>query len=146
MALPDSKAKFIGKAKAGHTYTGDIRGVKQKTFKKSVLMTLYHNNECMKAHPVFHLIQDEFPTIADYLRFTKRRRYQDTACILQRLESTLMIDHVGQRLMLDHSSEPCQPIHDAYVVRESFTHQVQGLIKDAFAIVGLKPQVKIEPA
>jgi len=61
-------------------------------------------------------------------------------------ESGVMIDGVGEKLLLYFPDEPLQPIHDAIICEEAFAETVREIIKDCFqSLLGVLPNVEIEP-
>lgn len=139
-------ALAIGTATRGDgiSFPIDHRRQSEAAFKQSCLIPLFDEIPNMLASPIFRIIEGEFPTIASFLMEIKQQGHARVAQLLQRAESTLMIDRLGEQLKLRFPDEPVQPIHDALLVREGFAREAISLIKEQFASVGLYPQVKHE--
>lgn len=129
---------------AGHVVAIDLKALSAQAFKRCTLIPVFDRLDATERTPLFAIIRRDFPTIAAYIVATKSARHQGTACLLQRLESTLMIDGCGERLRTQYPDEPVQPIHDALLVRHDFADEAAGIIRDQFARVGLRPRVKTE--
>lgn len=132
--------------KDGRVVRRDLKRLKPKEFKRCVLIPLFDDAAKTKANPIFQVIENDFPTIGEYLLWTKSDGYyQRTAQMCQMTESGLMIDGVGSRLLRDFPDEPVQPIHDAVICREAFAETVREIIKDCFqSLLGVLPNVEIE--
>lgn len=130
--------------KNGRRLAIDLKALRPRAFKRACLIPLFDTIAATIANPVFQVMEHRFPTIAQYVLRSKEQRYQDLAYLLQRAESELMIDRLGETLESDFPDEPIQPIHDALLVRQSFANDAIAAIKSQFATVGLTPQVKTE--
>lgn len=130
----------------GRVVRRDLKKMKPKEFKRSVLIPLFDDAAQTKTNPTFQLIERDFPTIAKFILWTKTGgSYQRTAWMCQMAESGVMIDDVGARLLRDFPEEPLQPIHDAIVCRAAFAETVRDIIRDCFqASLGVLPNVEIE--
>lgn len=131
--------------KDGRVIRRDLKEMKQKEFKRCVLIPLFDDAAKTKANPAFQIIERDFPTIAKFVLWTKSGgHYQQTAWLCQMTESRVMIDDVGERLLRDYPDEPVQPIHDAIVCRAAFAEKVREIIRDCFhASLGVLPNVEI---
>jgi len=133
--------------KDGRVVRRDLKQMKPKEFKRCVLIPLFDDAAKTKANPIFQLIERDFPTIAAFILWTKSDRYyQRTAQMCQMTESGVMIDGVGEKLLLYFPDEPLQPIHDAIICEEAFAETVREIIKDCFqSLLGVLTIVEIEP-
>ena len=123
----------------------DLRESSAKSFKRSCLIPLFDRRERMRKSPVFHAIEREFPTIAEFLVRSKKDDYRLTARMCQRLESQLMIDGLGASLAQDHPSIPVAVIHDAVIVPKGFASKATELIEQQFESLGVVPGMKTKP-
>ncbi|WP_149752944.1 hypothetical protein [Rubripirellula obstinata] len=128
----------------GRCITIDLRELPETSFKRATLIPLFDTAEATVRSPLFQIMQRDFPTVSAYVLKTKLQRHQDTACLLQHLESLLMIDGCGEYLAKHHPDEPVQPIHDALMVRPAFADDAAHIIRDQFNRIGLNPRVKID--
>ncbi|WP_436715802.1 hypothetical protein U8335_26610 [Roseiconus lacunae] len=131
----------------GQQITRDMRTLTAKEFKRTTLIPLFDEEAKMEASPVFGVLKRDFPSIANWVKETKKPDlHQTTARLCQRVESELMIDGVGEVLRTRYIDEPVNPIHDALICREGFAGTAQSLIREQFERYGLHPQIKIEAA
>lgn len=140
---PDSTLTTI-RLSAGNDIEIDLKSSKRPKFKEATLILLFDRVPAMMQSPMFKIIQRDFPTISGFILAAKAQRHQALACLLQRLESELMIDGLGNRLRNDYPNEPIQPIHDALMVKDAFAPTAKGLIVEQFARLGVQPTVKQE--
>ena len=124
----------------------DLKLATENSFKRATLIPVFDRIEATLANPLFWIIQRYFPTIAEFILATKASGHEQTACLLQRIESEIMIDRVGAVLIDQYPSEPVQPIHDALLICESFAATAKGIIAEQFSRLGLSPRIKSEPA
>ena len=136
------KAESNIRLKCGRTIRINVKKMTRAQFKRSCLIPLFDRVPATLANPVFRVMQNHFPSIAEYVIRAKHVRHQDLACLCQRAEAELMIDGVGAVLMSEHEGEPVQPIHDALLVRKAFGPTAREIICDQFSRFGLRPRVK----
>ncbi len=122
----------------------DLRTISEQSFKRASLIPVFDTLEATSRSPVFAIIRREFPTIAAFIVSAKNTGHQRLACLLQRAESTLMIDRLGEALSERYPNVAVAPIHDALVVPHSFAETAVELIKEQFYALGLMPHVRIE--
>lgn len=122
----------------------DLRTIPERSFKRASLIPVFDKLEAMQRNPVFRIIARDFPGIASFIVTAKQSGHQRLACLLQRTESALMIDGVGEVLAKHHANVAVAPIHDALVVADTFTDTAADLIREQFRSLGLQPQIKIE--
>ena len=138
----DARVRLL--LKDGRKLTIDLKDLRPGAFKRACLIPLFDTVAATLANPVFQVMENRFPTIAQYVLQSKEQRYQDLAYLLQRAESELMIDRLAEEFESDFPGEPIQPIHDALLVRQAFADDAIAAIKGQFAAIGLSPQVKTE--
>lgn len=122
----------------------DLRSLTTARFKRAFLIFIFDRLASTLKHPLFHLIESEFPNIATCIVRVKQAGHQRLACICQRMEAGLMIDAVGGILAKQHGSEPVQPIHDALVVRNAFAGRASEIIRESFGLYDLRPHLTVE--
>lgn len=122
----------------------DLRTIPERSFKRASLIPVFDKLDAMQRNPVFKVIARDFPGIANFIVATKQNGHQRLACLLQRTESALMIDGVGEVLAKRHANVAVAPIHDALVVADTFADTAADLIREQFGTLGLQPQIKIE--
>ncbi|WP_182870875.1 hypothetical protein [Stieleria mannarensis] len=120
----------------------DMRDASAKQIKRATLIPMFDRQARAEANPVFQVILEDFPGIARFVRQVKREKHEALACLLQGLESFIMIDRVGNRMRTHFQDEILQSIHDAMIVRVGFGETMSEIIKDEFSRFGVSPTVK----
>lgn len=86
-----------------------------------------------------------FPHIAKLICEIKNEDgHPALARLLQRVESSLMINRVCRRLMKEHAEVPVLTIHDSILTTRKFVPLVRQVIEEEFARLGLQPQLNLE--
>ena len=86
------------------------------------------------------LFERAFPHIAKLIvEFKRQYGYPSVAHLLQRVESSLMIDRVCRRLMQEHQEVPVVTIHDSILTTRKNVNLVKRIIEEEFIRVGLRP-------
>ncbi|MBB3207486.1 hypothetical protein FHS27_003311 [Rhodopirellula rubra] len=129
------------KLQSGRTIRTDMREMPERSIKRATLIPVFDRTDAMRRSPIFRIIERDFPTIANFIVAAKESGHQRLACLLQRTESGLMIDGLGNELRKRHPGVTAQPIHDAIVVPVSFAATAAELIREQFGRVGLSPSV-----
>jgi hypothetical protein len=97
-----------------------------------------HSNE-------WKLFEGAFPHIAKLIAGIKREHgHKAVAHLLQRAESSLMINRVCRRLMEKHQEVPVVTIHDSILTTKKNVNLVRRIIKEEFIRVGLRPTLHEE--
>jgi hypothetical protein len=72
--------------------------------------------------------------------------YARLACILQRLESYLVLDVVCKRIQIEKPKVPLVTVHDSIATTEENVNYVEGLIKEELKkAIGFEPKIEKEP-
>lgn len=129
---------------SGRNVEIDLRTIPERSFKRASLIPVFDKLDAMQRNPVFKIIARDFPGIANFIVAAKQNGHQRLACLLQRTESALMIDGVGEVLAKHHANVAVAPIHDALVVADTFADTATELIREQFGTLGLQPQIKID--
>ena len=102
--------------------TVDLAGMGYRPFKKAALVPLFDRQSRTVRSPIFRLLRAEFPTIASFVEWAKRPQHSTLACLLQRLESSIMVDgaaaicyagiltnHLPRSTTRSFADRPCRP-------------------------------------
>ena len=86
------------------------------------------------------------PTIAAWLNRVKTPNHASAAIRCQRVEASVMVRRVVADLMANHPTVPLVTIHDAILTVEDGIPIVEQAITRAWAVEGVIPRMKVEPA
>ena len=102
-----------------------------------------------KAHvagPLTRAFGRRWPSILNAIRQAKiQHGYKSVAKALQRLESCIMLDGVGCRLVREFPDLPFLTIHDSALLVADRTEQVQAIMREEFARWGAAATIHIKP-
>jgi hypothetical protein len=121
-----------------HRYATD-RPLTRNSIKKGFVTMLFSPNDAMLRMPLFDLLVEQFPSIAQFIVDAKQERHADLAKACQRFESSLMIDGVAADLV---EQIPMLTIHDAIVAKKEDADLVDATIREHFARLGVGVKVK----
>ncbi|MGO9599249.1 MAG: hypothetical protein ACLP7Q_14775 [Isosphaeraceae bacterium] len=97
-----------------------------------------HSNEWKR-------FEKAFPQIAKLITEVKREYgYKIVAHLLQRVESSLMINRICRRLMEGHPEIPALTIHDSILTTRKHVKLVRKIIQEEFLRIGLRPTLQEE--
>jgi hypothetical protein len=91
--------------------------------------------------PLFDIVGNEWPVLADYILAAKSNCYQNLARDCQRLESRLMIDGAAKAL-LDESATPIITIHDSILTDPKHTDATEASVINQFVELGVTPYIR----
>ncbi len=128
----------------GHERTSNLKTCSDRVFKQNILVPFFHRQEVTERHPVFEIIARHYPGIAEIVRTVKQDDHRCLARLLQSMESSLMIDALGERLAKFAPNEPIGTIHDAIVCKTAFAQMAEEHLIAVFQEIGLNPSVKKE--
>lgn len=117
------------------------RPLQRKDIKRQYLVMLFANVATTKAMPLFKVVGNEWPALADYILAAKSDCYQELARECQRLESRLMIDGAAGALLNDPAI-PVITIHDSIMTTSKYQAAVKEAIIQQFGGMGVKPHIK----
>ena len=80
-----------------------------------------------------------FPNVRHAIRYFKQDDYRDLPLRMQETEATLMIGVVCSKL--SDLGLPFLPVHDSILTTSDHVEQVEAIIKNSFAEVGLHPTI-----
>lgn len=86
-----------------------------------------------------------FPTIDHLFRNIKKKDYKALSCLLQRIESNLVLKQVTRTISEKYPSAPIYTIHDSIVTIEEYKDLIHDIIyKELNVLIGLPPMLKVE--
>jgi hypothetical protein len=150
-------------------FTGRPRDKAKRGFLSFLCAEIPRNgfhDRCSKASLrtlILEWFKASFPEIANYLIETKtseqsrtqmnteiRRKagkrtcaYAITAFEMQRLEAEIMIEGVCAQFLTKYPDEFIAPVHDAVLVQEKMRFAAEEILREKFAMRGLKPRVGV---
>ena len=91
------------------------------------------------------LISDAFPSVTRIFKFLKKDDYVLLSHIMQRLESTVIIEVVAKRIAAEKPNLPIFTVHDSISTIPSEVEYVKQLIKAEFnKYLGVAPKLGVE--
>jgi len=103
-----------------------------------------------KAHVNGRLTQafgERWPTLLASIRSAKRGLgYKSVAQALQRLESVIMLDGVGSRLLREFPGLPFLTVHDSALLVAGAAGQIKTIMLEEFARWGTTPMIRVKGA
>ncbi|MCX6141872.1 MAG: hypothetical protein NTZ35_01495 [Ignavibacteriales bacterium] len=126
----DNVLKYIALTVDGQLY--DHIGEKysmERTYVKKLVFTLFfcRNNQKAKLKEIF---QEEFPDVNSFIEEVKGNDYKNLSIQLQKLEASMMIDTIGQRLL--EKGITFITIHDSFMVSAKDVEITLHVMKEAF--------------
>lgn len=86
-----------------------------------------------------------WPTLLAWIRCMKKTHgYKSLAMALQRLESVIMLDGVGNRVLQKLPSVPFLTIHDSAMLMADHASDVRTIMLDEFSRWGVRPDVRLK--
>jgi hypothetical protein len=145
----DSFSEWISAANSGKFYESIFKKIHPgETFRKDkvkVAMLKFFFSENKHTSKDKKLIMDAFPEVTTVFERLKQKDHVTLSHILQRLESTLMIEFVSRRIAADKPDLPFFTIHDSIATFEEEVEYVKGVIEDAFnSLLDIKVELGIE--
>jgi hypothetical protein len=123
-----------------HKYATD-RPLRRKDVKRQFLVMLFADAGTTTRMPLFDVVANEWPALADYILDAKRDCHQNLARDCQRLESRLMIDGAAGSLLAE-SSIPIITIHDSISTTAAHVPAVEAAVIAEFGRMGVTPKIK----
>lgn len=84
-----------------------------------------------------------FPTVGNAILEIKRKDYRRLAWMLQRAESSLIINRICGRFIKSYPNAFIATIHDSFLTIEEYTDKLKEIVIDEFKQLQLNPTVKI---
>ncbi|MFC6999896.1 hypothetical protein [Rufibacter roseus] len=124
-----------------------------RAFKDEVLAVLYSKvNAGAYLNERKRIFAKHYPTVIAFLdllkgkNFLGEKSYTLPVTLLQRLESHMMLDRIGKRIVSEKCNCPMFFIHDNLVVLEEYEEFATRIIKEEMEkCIGIAPMVNVEP-
>jgi hypothetical protein len=150
-ASPVEIQRYVELCEAGQFYDQllkqlDDPSVDRSEFKVRMFRNVFFGkDEDCKYTPEWKHFAAEFPTIAGVIRGLKRRYGNGAvAWLLMRVESSLMIDRICRRLMVEAPDVPVVTIHDMILTTSKNCRRVEQVVREEYARVGLQATLNNE--
>ena len=145
----DSFSEWICAAQSGKFYEKIFKKIHpDKTFRKEevkVAMLKFFFSENKHTSKDKKLIMDAFPEVTKVFERLKQKDHVTLSHILQRLESTLMIEFVSRKIASNKPDLPFFTIHDSIATFEEEIAYVKMIIEETFRqLVGINVELGIE--
>ena len=148
LGLPEDVARYIDLVQRGRFYEylmveGNIPSDRRATFKESFFGGVFF----CKNRPVTRqaqLFRSLFPNVYEVITEIKRKDHRHLAHILQRVESSLIVNRVARRCMEEMPETFVATIHDSILTTPESAGAVTSIMMGAFAQVGLVPTIRVE--
>ena len=139
--------EFARLCESGQFYEALQNGSNEKNrddIKHSVFRDVFFG-KVQQRGPVSEVFEKLWPNIFNALYEIKQKcGYKTVAQILQRMESSIMIDGVCGRIVSEHPNVEFLTIHDAAITVIDRGGAVRGLVEDEFDRLGVRAQVNTE--
>jgi hypothetical protein len=145
----DSFSEWIFAAESGKFYESIFKKIHPgEPFRKDevkVAMLKFFFSENKHTSKDKKLIMDAFPEVTKVFERLKQKNHVTLSHILQRLESTIMIEFVSRRIASDKPDLPFFTIHDSIATFQEEVEYVKRVIEEEFnSLLGIKVEVGIE--
>lgn len=145
----ESFSEWIIAAESGKFYESIFKKIHPgESFRKDevkVAMLKFFFSENKHTSKDKKLIMDAFPEVTKVFERLKQKDHVTLSHILQRLESTLMIEFVSRRIAHDKPDLPFFTIHDSIATFEEEVEYVTTVIEEAFdSLLGIKVELGVE--
>lgn len=145
----DSFSEWIFAAESGKFYEKVFKKIHPgETFRKDevkVAMLKFFFSENKHTSKDKKLIMDAFPEVTEVFERLKQKDHVTLSHILQRLESTLMIEFVSRRIAEEKPDLPFFTIHDSIATFEEEVEYVTSVIEEAFdSLLGIRVELGVE--
>jgi len=143
--LPSDLRRYLQLCEARGLYqsVADRLGRTREEAKRGIMVVFFDKPSHRNA--VSAVLDGMFPTVMEAVRWFKREDYRRLAHFAQRIESAFMFGLVIPRVMELRPDLFVATIHDSILTTAGDAESVRQVMRDAFARVGLSPQVRVEP-
>jgi hypothetical protein len=129
-----------------YTEFGKSTGYSRKQVKKYFLATIYGKPYEAGNNKTGRAFQELFPVIWSMLASINHDDNSRLPCLMQTVESWLVIWRTCARLAADYPEAPLLTIHDALVTTEAYIKRFEQTLSDEFnAVWSIRPKTDIKP-
>jgi hypothetical protein len=148
LPLPDDVKEYIGVTQRGEMYDHLMRrwGIPpggRDEFKQDFFGQVMYCRD-HRRYEYGRLFERDFPNVVEVFEVLKAKDYTQAAKLMQRVESSLMINRVARRVMKELPDAPVFTIHDSVVTLREYADPVYRILRQEYARVGLHPTVRYE--
>lgn len=139
--LSDDESHFISLCEEGRLYEEWMEAADipvRKWAKEALFHILYGKNGARS--PAKKRFYELFPKVAQVIREHKRKDHRFLPQLLQKIESSFVINNVCRRLMNESPEAPIFTIHDSILTTPEHAEFVLTIFREEFATHGLAPQ------
>ena len=148
MTLPEDAAKYINLCQDGQFYEylmeqGNVVQHDRGNFKTRFFASVFFckNSPIKREAKLFGLI---FPSVFEAVSDLKSRDYTQLSKLLQRVESSFIINRVVRALMNECPELPLYTIHDSLLTTQEHAETVRRTMMEQFRRIGLVPTINVE--
>lgn len=119
----------------------------RKELKAVIFLVLFTDNRFLgqKDAVTKKAFKDLFPEVYEVFKQIKKHDKTVLPCLLQSIESYLMIDVIAKRIATEYPKAPIYTIHDSITTTEEFIEPVKRIMEEELAkAIGHAPKLKIE--
>lgn len=120
--------------------TSDKRGI----FKERVYQELFFAKWRSPQNRVVQAFEREFPYIYEMIKQVNYKDHSRLAKWMQRVEASLVIDRVVERIRQQHPSSFVLTIHDALLVKQDDVGEALNIFKHEFGRFGIRPKFTVK--
>jgi hypothetical protein len=120
----------------------------RKAVKAVIFTVLFSDNRFIGQKEAYskRLFREIFPNVYEIFKILKRSNASDLPVLLQRMESSLILNHIAYRISKEQSGLPIFTIHDSVVFPVGYENYVTQVIKEeSMRCLGSNPTLAIEP-
>lgn len=143
--LPDDLKRFVELIERGELYELVAERLKRTRADAKRLWLTATFDRAHRRSAVADMIKSEFPSVFDGMCRIKRGGYKRLAHRMQRAEADHMFGAIIPAVMGELPGMPILTVHDACLVPCSYAERVCAIMRASFELVGVRPQIKIEP-
>lgn len=155
---PKDVTLFINQVKSGKFYEEFVRLLSKENLipleindkrsyaKKVMFRTLFSPNFHKSFSKEIQVFEKLYPNVFQNFSFLKsNKRYNTLACLLQRIESELILEIICKKISDKFPSVPIFTIHDSVVTTLENRKKVEDIMRSTLTeFIGYKPQLSIE--
>lgn len=148
LPVPDDVKRYLSICQSGRLYEylmdkADVKAGRDE-FKEMFFQVLFGRTSLMQHLPLADVFEEEFPSVVAVMKEIKRKDYHHMSSLLQRTESSFVVNRVVRRLMNEYPETFISTIHDSFVTTTEAVPIVKRIVLHEFAKLGLRPTIKTE--
>ena len=119
----------------------------RKAIKEAVFKVLYTSNHFIgqkdaKPKKIFKKL---FPTVYEVFAYLKKKNKKLLPCLLQRIESFLILDVICKRISIEHPDIPIYTMHDGIATSSGNEKIIERIMKEELTKhIGIPPTLKFD--